>query len=188
MPRSAATCRGRRPHAAVGGQVAAVGGLEPRSAASWLPRSAASLPRSAASSRGLRPRCRGLRPRCCGRRPGYNSLQRGRRPRLEAADRGNVAADRGSRPPTAATNVAADRGSRPPTAAASGRRPRLSPRLPRRLVLLGHRTCETLAVCVATEPEGQLGGSSISPRLLKGCELENSWGIRTSAQLVDTEK
>ncbi len=49
-------------------------------------------------------------------------------------------------------------------------------------------SCETLAVCVATEPEGQLGGSSISPRLLKGCELENSWGIRTSAQLVDTEK
>ena len=62
MPRSAATCRGRRPGcrgrrpraavcgqlvAAVGGLVAAVGGLEPRSAPT-LPRSAATLLRSAA--------------------------------------------------------------------------------------------------------------------------------------------
>ena len=108
MPRSAATCRGRRPHAAVGGH---------------MPRSAARLPRSAASSRGLRPvGCRGRRPRC-----------RGRRPRAAvcvhvAAVCGHVAAVGG--PVTTVCNVAADRGSRPPTAAtwpqtaARGRRPR----------------------------------------------------------------
>ena len=104
--------RGRRPEAAaVGGleprsaatNVAAVGGLEPRSAASSRGRrplaAVGSLvaavgglePRSAASSRSLRPRGRARRPRSRTLRP------RGRRPRLEAE-----AADLGTWPPTAA--------------------------------------------------------------------------------------
>ena len=109
LPRSAASSRGRRPHAAVSGQVAAVGGH---------------MPRSAARFRGRLPQPRAA---VCG----HVAAECG----FEAAERGHVAADCGSRPPTAARGrqprqpgrrprqVAADRGLRPPTAA-RGRRPR----------------------------------------------------------------